>query len=631
MDYQKNYNDLKDEHYFRGFSAGAGQGAGSQNSVNAASGKGTRINVRTQQSATPAATTASAGGSVPKKPSFWRENKWAIWLIGGAIAVFGLLALMVMRNINAPGSANPKVNLAISAPNQVPSGSELIYKIQINNNDNSAIKKVSLDLLYPQGFIFEDSTPKPNKLDGTHFDIANLDPGQNAVIMLKGSIIGNAGETKTLNAVLHYQFANFSSDFISQSQSGTQITASNVALQFKGPQQVSGNQSSTYQISYANIANHDLNGLKLTLNIPNNFQVLSYSPQPDLGTTWDLGDLPINGTNSISITGAFNDNNAGDQFSFVAEIDGPDTNGQSIVYSNSSYQVSIVAPQLEADLSQQNAQAQGQSASGSSGIIAKPGDTMQFKINYKNNDITAATGVILSATIDGAAADLSTVLANNAAISGNTITWNASQVSAFASLQPGQSGELDFSFRIKDPATRTDAQDMTVSLHTDMKSNEYSQPFESPETQIKIASVVGISGSAAYVSGANPVSAGQTTVYRVTISARNSTNAIDSAVLTMNLPNSGGFDITSINSAEQANVTYDNNTKKITWNLGTLKAHTGDFSPLRKLQFNVEIQPSAANSTQQMTLVNNISFSGTDSFTQQNVSQSIGDITNSQF
>lgn len=584
MDYQKSYNEIKN-----------------QNTVNNLQ---TSVNVR----------------NVEQKPSFFKENKWAIWLIAISIIIIGLLVLVIVKNVNSPGNANPKISLNIDTPAQIASGSELIYKIQVSNNDSSAIKSVSLDLLYPQGFTFEDSTPKPGKLDGTHFDIASLDPGQNAIIMVKGSIIGNAGETKNLNAILHYRFSNFNSNFVTQSQARTQITVSNVALQFNGPTQVTDGQNVTYTLTYANTADHDLTGLKLNLNIPNNFKVSSFSPQPDIGTTWNLPNLPVNASNTITINGSFNDSTIGDQMSIVAEIDGTDSNGQQLVYSNSPYQVSMVASPLEADLSFGTQSGSGQD------IIANPGDTLQFKINYKNNDTSASTGVALSATIDGSAADLLSINADKATLNKNVITWDASQVNDFASLQPNQNGELGFSFKIKNPPTHSNDTNMAITVHTDIQSHEHQQPYPGKDLHIKIATKANITGSAAYVSGANPLSAGSPTYYRVTIALSNSTNDITGGVLTFNMPHAINFDPGTVNSAERNNVSYNTDTKKLTWNVGKLAAHTGDFNPLRKLQFDIEVQPST-NENGQMALASNIAFNGTDSFTQNSISLNLQDIT----
>ena len=109
---------------------------------------------------------------------------------------------------------------------------------------------MTLDLVYPQGFTFKDSVPKPTKLNGTQFGLPPLDPNQETTIMIKGDVQGNAGETKSLNAIMHYRFSNTNtSEFVVSSQSQTQIKTADIAIQIDGPASVNSTQDVTYVIT----------------------------------------------------------------------------------------------------------------------------------------------------------------------------------------------------------------------------------------------------------------------------------------------------------------------------------------------------------------------------------------------
>jgi len=111
---------------------------------------------------------------------------------------------------------------------------------------------------------------------------------------------------------------------------------------------------------------------------------------------------------------------------------------------------------------------------------------------------------------------------------------------------------------------------MNITAQTQIKSSEYPEGFLSESQVLKIQTVTKLSGSVAFSSGALPPQNGKSSVYHVSIAASDSTNDIDDATVTLNLPNSNNFDPTTINAAESGKVTYDRNTRKLTWSLGKL-------------------------------------------------------------
>jgi|SRR5579872_420260 len=555
--------------------------------------------------------------------SFLSQNKWAIWLIIVSLVVIAGVAFFIFRSPGAP--PNPKVTLSIDAPGQAASGSEVVYRVQFANNDVDPINNVTLDMLYPQGFNFTESDPQPSKLDGTEFLIPNLSPGQSSQIVIKGNLNGNSGEAKAISGVLHYKFSNFNGDFVAQAQSRSQITNSNIILQFSGPAQTNNDQTLTYDLSYSNSSSSPLSGMSIQLNIPPSFIITSYSPNPDITAQniWALPTLQSGAGGTIVITGRFSSAPIGNQQAFSASASGRDANGQAITYSNASFLVSINANPLEADLSVLD-NTRGGNASQN---VVQPGDVLTYTVHYKNNNTISMTGVNLAVVLSGDAFDLSSVNAQNALVNGNNITWSAAQSSGLASLQPNQEGNFTFQITLKNPATNSNAQNLTVNAHAEIKSSEIQQPFVSSSLSLKVITVPTIDTAISYSAGAHPPKVNQSTTYQVTLNLRNSTNDLTNGVLTLNLPNSLGFDKTSITFAEIQNVTYNANTRKLTWNVGTLPAHTGDFQALRTLQFSVTVTPDPSKVGQAMVIANNIQLTGNDSFTASSVTKSAQDLS----
>ena len=536
--------------------------------------------------------------------SVLRKNKWAIWLLSISIVIIAIIAVFVFKR--PPQSAQPKVSLSIDAPAQIGSSKEVVYRVHIENDDSVGINNIVLNLLYPQGFSFENSVPDAGSTTGNQFTVPVLAPSQNTIIIIKGTMVGNAGENKTITATMHYTYANFNSNFSLQAQATTTVNDSEISLQFSGPSSTNNSEQVSYSLIATNTTDAPLSGLSLKLTLPNNFTVSSYTPVPDVATTWTLPTLQPNTPISFQINGTFENATLGDQPSFAAEIDGMGTNNTTTLFSNTTYPVTIAASPLSVVVAL---------ASAGSNANFNPGDTENYSVKVTNNSQVTQTGVIVSAIVTGDAADMTTLASANSVITNNTVTWDGSKNSSLTSLGPTQEADFTFNVRIKNPPTRSNATNITISTTANAKSDQYQQLITSDPFVTKLNTQAAADSSVAYVNGANPPVPGSQTTYMVTINLRNSTNDVTGGLATFNVPNSVSFDLASVDPNDQKQVNYVASIKKLTWNVGTLVAHTGDYNALRTLQFDVTVDPNITDVGQSIALVTNFSYSGTDGFT----------------
>lgn len=545
--------------------------------------------------------------------SFFKQNKWPIVIIAASLAVLVAGAFFVLRK-PAPQSAQPKIQLTIDAPQQIPSGSEIVYKVTVANNDSAAIKNISMDLIYPQGFEFTDSTPKPTKLNGTQYGLPTIEPSQSATIMIKGNIQGNADETKTISALMHYQFANLNSNFIAQAQAQTQIQTANIALQFDGAAQANNNQDLTYSLSYSNYTNNPVSGFKITMTLPDSFKVKTAQPQGS-NNIWDLGVLNPNDSGKITLTGYFDGASVGSQQLFTAKAEGSTAGQPSFTLSAAQLPVTIAAQALQADIKYDG-----------SGDSVKPGEPLPYKVHYQNNSNSSATGVNIIVELDGPY-DFDNLTLDNGIVNNNTITWDASQIPALKNLAVGAQGDFQFSLSSKNPPTRSGQKNLTLSAKPSIQSNEYQQAFPGTVSALKLQTAASLTAGIGYSSGSNPPTVGQSTTYSIELDLRNTTNDVGDALATMNLPYNYNFDLSSVNSDERGNVEYDRGTKQLKWKVGILAANSGSFTKVRKLQFKVTVIPPASFRNRGVPLVTNINFSGTDTFTKQAINLTSPDLS----
>jgi hypothetical protein len=554
---------------------------------------------------------------------FYASNKIYIWAIVVGLVIIGVLAYLAFRKVPVAAPKEADIAITVDAPSQAPSGGELLYKINIANHDSQKLVNSQLELVYPDGVTYIDSTPKKSlSLSGTTFAVPDLLPKDQVAIFVKVKITGNVNDAKTLGIKFHYHFANFSSEFVKSQTYDVRLAASDVLFEFDGPTMTNNAQLVTYTLKYKNNSQQDIKDAQVRVNFPANFSVATTQPNPDTSNNiWSLSTLPVGSEGSITFQGTYNSAAPGESRTLTADLLVRGSTGQSYVQTTAQYVTSIASVPLFATQEFQNNNNQN---------VINPGDTLVFDVKYQNNSSVAATGVNLLITLDSKALDLSSLQAEGAQVSGNTIQWNGTAVPSLASLPPSGNGTVTFTVRVKNPVTKDSSTNLSVNSSVQIKSNEYPSGFPGNQIQLKVSSTASVGAKVDYTSGSLPPKVGTDTFYKVTLSLKNSTNDFSNGVLTASLPSgASGFDQSSVNALESSKVSFDSSTGKLTWNVGALSAHTGDFKPARTLTFTLKLNPSKNQAGKSPTLLTNISFTGTDIYTTQTVTLTVDDISTS--
>jgi uncharacterized repeat protein (TIGR01451 family) len=550
---------------------------------------------------------------------FYAANKLYVWAVVFALAVIGVLAFFAFRKQPIAPTKEANIDVAIDLPPTVPSSGDFIFRVKVENKDSAQLVNMELEVVYPDGVSFVSSSPESKNASGSLFKIPDLVSGQNAVITIKANMQGSINDTKEVSARLRYSYKNFNSSFEKQASSQTRLAASDVIVEVDGPQNANSTQIAVYQIKYTNNADHDIKNARLQVSYPDNFTFAQSTPTPDVGKNiWNIANLPAAQAGNISITGNFSGANAGESKTISAEFQVLDSSGNFFTQASASFtsQISNLPLVVSQDLQQNN------------GGVAKPGDTITYRITYKNNAQVTAKGVNIVVALDSKALDLNAIRADKGQISGNTITWNASTAPALETLNPNEGGELGYSVTIKNPATRDTSKNLSVKSSIKIKSDEYDTFLPGNILETKISSPASLSSSLGYVSGSLPPKVGQDTVYKVSLSLRNSTNDFTNVQVIAYIPlNPSSFDLQSVTKKEANAVSFDKSTGKLSWNAGGVPAHTGDFNPPRTLEFNLTLHPTQAQAQTPVVLVRNISATAQDGYTGQTVQMATDNIS----
>lgn len=550
---------------------------------------------------------------------FYRNNKWYFWAIILGIAIISTLAYFAFREQTPEPTENANVEVNIDAPQTAPSGGEVIYKIQINNNDAANLEDMRLELVYDDGMKYISSTPPADNISGSIFPVPDLGNGENVVLIIKTNVSGGLNDDKRLTAKLRYKFSNFTSEFTEEKTHTVRLVAADIILDVTGPEKATNVQTANYDIFYRNDSNKDINSARIQVTYPNEFKYSSSDPSPSLGQNiWNFNNLKQNDSGKISFSGTFKGTKAGQSVVFKVEFLALDDKGNFFTQSSTTYMTQIESQPLSVEQRLVNDSPNG---------IVNPGETLLYEMEFKNNTQTAATGMNVVVTFDSKAIDASTLKADDGLIQGNTITWNGSGVPKLENLKPGESGKVQFSVRLKDPAVKDSSENIFVNSLAKVKSNENQTFLNGNELSLKVSSPSKIEPSLVNISGPVPLKVGESTVMQVAVALRNSSNDLREGVLIGYIPLGVTFDKASVSSAEAAAVKYDAATGKLTWTVGQLSAHSGSVNPLRTLKFNVKVTPSGTQVGQAIVVFKTVSLSAKDTFTEQPITLTTQEIS----
>ncbi len=560
----------------------------------------------------------AAAGRLSGLKDFLSANKYYVIAIVCGMAIIAVLAFFAFRKNTAPPKP-ANIKISIDAPDTAPSGAETVFKVKIDNQDPAALVNMQLEVIYPDQTVFVSSTPDPTNTSGTFFPVPSLTSGQNATLFIKAKLQGNINDDKKLVAKLHYHYSNFNSEFVAQGDKTVRLTASDILLDISGPPNTNNSEVVEYRVHYHNNA-EPINSARLEMTYPQGFTFAAANPSPDAGKNiWNLGRFDRDQDGTISIQGSFRSAQPGQSSTFTATLSALDPSGNFFAQAEAKFTTDIAAQPLLITQTVEN---------NSDSNVVNPGDVLTYQLRYQNNATVAARNVIVAITLNSKVLDLSTIRAQGAQVAGNTVTWNASAAPNLETLNPSEGGSLSFSVTVKNPAVKDTSTNLDIVSTVKIKSDEYATFLPGNDVTLKVATLASVRGLVEFVSGSLPPQVGKPSVYRVTLSARNATNNLTNALLTAFIPlAAGSFDSASVTATEQANVEFSPSAGKLTWRIGNLPAHSGDFKPPRAVTFAIRLIPSSREAGTDVTMLKTITFTAKDIFTGQDVNLHADDLT----
>lgn len=517
------------------------------------------------------------------------------------------------------------VDIAVLGPTIVSAGETLELGVSVVNENNADLEEVKLSIQYPQGTRNADNTEE--SLTFVTEELGVVKSGSEVPKNIRAVFLGAVGETKELKFTVEYRVKGSNQTFYKEKFYEITIGTAPVSLDVSSPSSITSGGSFATNVSIGLNSNEILKNVVLKAEYPYGYSATDSTPSSSgENNVWLLGDLSPGDKKTVTIRGRLiGEDREQRTFRFyvgVLDSANSDPNPRIVLASNMNT-VSITRPSLGLTIS-----FRGESAPI---YVAPAGAPVNVTVRYQNNLSERLLNPRLEVALSGSALDKFTVSPNNNGFYDSVnsrIVWEIGTASGARELNPGDSGQVTFSFSSLQASELGGGSQQDIGLNVSISGNPIGSVGGSPisvseSRTVRIASQMSLS-SATYRTvgpfsntGPMPPKAEEESTYTISLNAKNTRGDFSNAKVSARLGPSVVWKGAS--SATSESVVYEESSNTVTWNLGQLSSGTGFSADARQAYFQVGITPSIGQVGTSPTLVTNIVFTGTDTSTGETV------------
>ncbi len=515
------------------------------------------------------------------------------------------------------------VNMQIISPISVGGGEVLNFDVIIENNNQIPLELVDLVIRYPEGS--KSTTDLVTDVRTARFDLGDIDPNQIIRKSVQAALFGEENTKKEIDVSIEYRLQGSNAIFEKEKPFQVVLSSAPLRLTVNAIDNISSGQTLNLNANLSSNSTDVLENIMVVAKYPFGFEYESANIKPSIGNNiWFFQKLDPKEEKEILIKGKINGQDSEVRsFRFQTGIKSEDSNDQlSVVWSEAFHETTILQSFLDLKLTLNNKD--------SSDIVVSSEDIIDGNITFVNGTDDILRNIELELLFDGDALNKNLVKANEGFYDSikNTIYWDKNSFRQLSELEPGEVINLNFTFNSKNIGNlNTNLSNPKISLNTKIKADRISE--DNSETvldresfaSVAIISDVPVSVQTAFSEGVPinnfgplPPISEQETNYTLIFQIANSTNKVENAKIEARLPLYVNWDNIFIPSNEK--VTYDAQTRMVTWYVGDLEPGVGYGNESRKLYAQVTLTPSISQIGSTPKLLNDIVLTGYDTFVQ---------------
>ncbi len=536
----------------------------------------------------------------------------------GILVVAGLIATYMFYG-GSRSFSNERVGVRILGSGFSDGGAPLSVSIEITNTNKTALTNAQVTVAYEKdsgSTIGDPYTYLPKVTIGT------IDAGATKSVEQTVVLYGEQNATKNIKATLEYRMQGSNALLSKVATLPVVISRAPVTLSFDGPLTTTPNQPMSFTLKATSNSDVPIQHLLLSVEYPAGFVFSSATPTPSYGNNvWALGDLAQGAEQIITFTGALKGFEGEDRIFRVSSgvESGTDKTRIGLVYNALTHTVALSKSFL------------GVTAS----INGSPLDEVPLPtntesnvtINYTNTLDTRVSDAQITVVLGGNSFDQNSVSTQDGFFNSttSTITFDKSTIGALAMLEPGQSGELEFSVTPRDAWSGTSLiQNPVISFSVNVSGKQsgfggVTEVTNVLHKSVKFGTLFQLATETLYSAGpfqntgGIPPHVGVETTYTIVWNIKNTANIASGVEVHATLPSYVTFK-NRIYPAT-AGLTYDPTSRTLSWKVGKVNAGAGFISPDTSVAFQIGFIPSISQINMTPNLIVGTEANGIDTFT----------------
>lgn len=570
--------------------------------------------------ARPAAPSAASSARSRSGGSVFR--KLFLFSVVVFLASAAFLAFSFLFGNNSISSQN--VDLSIATKSFVDGGEDLAVDVTVVNRNKLPLELATLVLEYPEG-----SAQDAGTLVRITRDIGTLGVGESRGETFDVQLYGAENSARQITAHLEFRVSGSNAVYDRDEVANVTIRTSPIRLTLDAPEKVIPNQEVPLTFTIVGNGTSTLPNTALVLDYPDGFAFTRADPVPSFGSNvWYLGDVPPGVNRKITVYGTF-DGSEGAAATIKASVGLQNRKNEALLdttYNSVAQAVPLTSAFLDARIT---------AGSATGDTVAIGANTpVTVTIQWTNTLASQVMNAEIHAKISGSAFDPSLVQPSSGYFDtvNNQVIWTRQQDPALAQIDPGASGTVSFVFTPKSSGGTTSVTNPVVNISVDVQGVPAGGVRQSATGIAKKSYVVSSDlglvartlhyGGSITNSGPMPPVANKETTYALEWQVTNFRNRVTNVTVSTTLPVYVDWKNIVVPQSQADNVTYNEVTRTLVWNVGDVLAGTGGTLPAKTLSLKVGLTPSAAQKGAPVDLTGDITVSGHDDFTKADLQSS---------
>jgi hypothetical protein len=539
---------------------------------------------------------------------------------------FVLIASVLIFCLVAAGSAayfyfgnnrisGENITFNIAGNNNISGGETVSFQIAVTNQNSVAVEGASLIVKYPEG---TRSVTEPVKnLYEERIDVGMLGPGEARNIQLQVAVYGKENQQSQIQATLEYRIVGSDSVFYKNIEPFTvQIVSSPIILQVDSVRRVSAGQPVQITLKVKSNTNKVLKDVLITSRYPSGFSYKSAVPDPLYNqNVWKIDELKPEETETILINGSIIGLNSEglvvDFSAGAAKDDNEFIVGSLLAEARAEFVLEQPFIAVDIDIAGDRDKS----------VVLEEDKSSVVQVSIKNTLKEPVYDMVVEVVPTGNALKADSIQSRQGFYDSNKnlVRWDVSNTPEFSQVQSGQVRNLSFSI---DPVLGQTTASFNIAVNVYAKRvsepSAVQQLVGTVTAEARYASAASIEGSLSHVTGPLPPKPGQATRYQVTLAAGGGANNLRNAVVTTSLPT---FVEWQNEFSGPGTVTFNPISRQLEWSVGDINS-----GAVKELTFALNFLPSTSQVNTSPILVNNLTLSAVDRFTNTPVETSVGGI-----